>query len=258
MARVPQEAEFVSINLFALCQRFYNNDDATIAWCRQNGQLAAEATCRTCGSVFRDSPSNRELDGRAWRCPERKCRRKISIRKGSFFEGSHLQLWQVLCLTYFWSLDCGRSRGLSQKQLMKELEIGGGHTIVDWKQVYRDVCVSYFLNHPERIGGDGEVVELDESLSVKRKYNRGRLVEEQWVFGGNDLAAKKGFLIPVPIRDAGTSLPIVQQWVEPGTTDMWQAYNQLDAIGYEHGTVNHTLYFVDPFTAVTTNHVEAM
>ena len=75
------------------------------------------------------------------------------------------------------------------------------------------------------------------------------------------MAIKKGFLVPVARRDAATLLPIIQQWVQPGTTvhsDMWQAYNQLAAIGYQHGTVNHTLHFVDPATAVTTNRVEAM
>ena len=97
---------------------------------------------------------------------------------------------------------------------MKELEIGGEQTIVDWKQFCRDVCVSYFLNHPERIGGDGEVVELDESLFAKRKYNRGRLIEERWVFGGYDPAAKKGFLIPVPRRDAVAGIqPARCNWV---------------------------------------------
>ena len=144
---------------------------------------------------------------------------------------------------------------------MKELEIRSGHTVVDWKHFCRYVCVSYFLNHPEHIGGEGQVVEIDESLFARRKYNRGRLIPEQWVFGEYDPLTKKGFLVPVARRDAATLLPSIQQWVQPGTTvhsDMWQAYNQLAAIGYQHATVNHTLHFVDPATAVTTKRVEAV
>ena len=132
---------------------------------------------------------------------------------------------------------------------MKELEIGSEKTVVDWKQVCCDVCVSYFLNHPQQSGGVDRVVEIDESLFARRKYNRGRVVPEQWIFGGYDPVDKKGFLVPVPRRDAATLLPSTQQWVLPGTTvhsDMWQVYNQLAALGYQHGTVNHTLHFVDP------------
>ena len=123
------------------------------------------------------------------------------------------------------------------------------------------MCVAYCRNHPEQSGGAGRVVEIDECLFSKRKYNRGRVLQEQWISGGYDQVDKKGFLVPVPRRDATKLLPIVQQWVLPGTTihlDMWQAYTQLGNMGYPHGTVNHSLNFVDPVTGVTTNHVEAM
>ena len=261
MARLPNEAEFSEITLRTLFRRFDEDTNTTLAWCRANGLLSSQFQCATCGAICVDALSRREIDGRVWRCRDRGCRRKFNIRRGSFFEGSHLQLWKILCLTYFWSIDCGRSRGLSQLQIMKELEIGSKKMVVDWKQVCRDVCVSYFLNYPQEIGGVDRVVEIDESLFARRKYNRGRVVPEQWNFGGYDLVDKKGFLVPVPRRDAATLLPSIQQWVLPGTTvhsDMWQAYNQLAAIGYQHGTVNHTLHFIDPATGVTTNRVEAM
>ena len=40
-------------------------------------------------------------------------------------------------------------------------------------------------------------------------------------------------------------------------SDMWAPYNGLQAPAYLHGTVNHTLNFVDPQKDVTTDHVEA-
>ena len=105
------------------------------------------------------------------------------------------------------------------------------------------------------------IVEIDESLFARRKYNRGHVVAEQWILGGYDIQTKHGFLVPVPRRDAGTLLPIIADWVQPGSivwSDEWAAYNQLGQQGVAHQTVNHTLHFVDPATGVTTNRVEAM
>ena len=39
---------------------------------------------------------------------------------------------------------------------------------------------------------------------------------------------------------------------------MWAAYNNLLALAHVHDTVNHRPLFVDPYTGVTPNHVEAM
>lgn len=68
-------------------------------------------------------------------------------------------------------------------------------------------------------------------------------------------------MVPVDRRDANTLLPIVQQFILPGTTiisDMWGAYNTLNNLGYQHLTVNHSINFVDPITQATTNHVESV
>ena len=84
-------------------------------------------------------------------------------------------------------------------------------------------------------------MEIDESLFSKRKYNRGRVLQEQWIFGGYDPVDKKGFLVPVPKRDAATLLPIVQQC---GVTTnhveaMWQrAKTKFKA---QHGSTNREM-----------------
>ena len=62
---------------------------------------------------------------------------------------------------------------------------------------------------------------MNESLFARRKYNNGhgRAVTEQWVFGGYDSnTKKKSFLVPVDTRDPDKLLPIIQEWVAPGTT----------------------------------------
>ena len=71
------------------------------------------------------------------------------------------------------------------------------------------------------------------------------------------------FMELVPQRDATTLIPIIQRNVLPGSTvwnDEWAAYNdynQLNALGYIHQTVNHSQHCVDPATGVHTNNTEA-
>ena len=64
----------------------------------------------------------------------------------------------------------------------------------------------------------------------------------------------------VPQHDAATLIPIIQRLILPGSTvwsDDWVAYNQLNALGYVHQTVNHSQHYVDPATGVHANNIEA-
>jgi len=58
-------------------------------------------------------------------------------------------------------------------------------TIADWLSYCREVCLETVAREiPKLIKGTGLTVEIDESKSGKRKYNKGRLVECQWVVDG--------------------------------------------------------------------------
>jgi transposase-like protein len=83
------------------------------------------------------------------------------------------------------------------------------------------------------------------------------------VFGGIDRDTRECFAVTVEKRDAPTLLPIIQQFILPGTTilsDQLAAYNNITSCpeGYEHKTVNHSLHFVDPVTHTHTQNIENM
>ena len=68
--------------------------------------------------------------------------------------------------------------------MTRELCTGREHTLVDWHNFAREVCVEIIQRDSEQIGEDGKAVEIDVSKFRKRKYHRGERVDSVWVFGG--------------------------------------------------------------------------
>ena len=92
------------------------------------------------------------------------------------------------------------------------------------------------------------------------QISQGHPVKGQLVFGGVERESGKMFLVPVPDRIADTLKDVIDAWIEPGTTvisDCWGAYRDLDAEGYTHHTVNHSIGFVDERTGAHTNTTES-
>ena len=103
----------------------------------------------------------------------------------------------------------------------------------------------------QQLGGEGGVVEIDESKFGKRKYNKGKRVKGQWVFGGIQRSNGDFFVVPVEARNKVTLLAAIKHHIKPGTTvisDCWKAYDCLADEGFNHLTVNHSMYFVNPET----------
>ncbi|RUS68477.1 hypothetical protein EGW08_023761 [Elysia chlorotica] len=107
------------------------------------------------------------------------------------------------------------------------------------------------------------VVEIDESLVARRKYNRGHNVAQRWVFGGICPATGEGFLQMIPDKSAATLLPLIQEHIAPGSiihSDGNPSYNNIVNLPvnppYQHLVVVHDRNFVDPITGACTNHIE--
>ncbi len=132
---------------------------------------------------------------------------------------------------------------------------------VAWRYYCRQICMEAVDDLETMIGGEGCTVQIDESLFSKRKYNRGQVYPEQWVFGGINSENNDCFMVIVPNRTKETLQSIIRQKIRRGTTiisDCWASYNGLELLGYEHKTVNHSYNFVDPITLAHTQKVESL
>ena len=147
---------------------------------------------------------------------------------------------------------------LSQSEVASEVGVAV-QTVNDWFSFCREVIDYYCLENSQPIGGPDKVVEIDEAKFGKRKFNCGRVVEGQWIFGGIERDTKYFFMVPVPDRTRDTLLAQIKKFILPGTkiiSDCWRAYEGLEKEGYLHETVNHSQHFVDPESGASTQNIE--
>ena len=274
------------LNLYRLSKKL-TDDDSSIEYCQELGLLGKSAQCPTCKTtlqkLYHIKRAGRTRQEHQFQCGKRKCRDKknqVSIRKGTWFGGTNLSFRKSLILTYCFihklpykttihetsvsSAEPSTSQTSDEQE--KRLLTTSRETIADYYNYCREVCtwsVENKLATNEPIGGPGKIVEIDESKFGKRKYQRGRIVEGQWVFGGICREDKKIFLVPVPDnkRDRATLEPIILKHIVQGSTiisDCWRAYDSLGAKGFHHLTVNHSYNFVDPTSGAHTNNIESL
>ncbi|KAG9467405.1 hypothetical protein GDO78_015019 [Eleutherodactylus coqui] len=228
---------------------------------KQRSLLAANLACEKCHQALRWLARRQCSDGYSWKCINKNCASSwVSLRKGSFFEKSHISLKKWLHVSYLW---CAET---SEKQAAQLTGISE-RTIVDVYNYFCEVCSVYFRTSPVLLGGPGHYVHVDESyFSPKIKCHRGRAPDHEiWVFGIVDTSTTPavGYMEVVPDRSIETLLPIIRRVVRPGSTvhsDSWAAYNNMQpALNFSHEGDNHTdpnFRFVSP-TSSQTQHIES-
>lgn len=263
-----QDAPAVSGELPLTCQgcflsygdfvgTYYKDPEGLIKLLIAHGLLPDKKLCEKCGKECRV-----DMNKKAFRCEKtftqgkkgkKKCNFYQSMYKGTWLEKSHVDFetnmrFVNLFLQDFFSYKVAKDElGLSDK------------TICDWASFSREVVVAWSVAQQDKIGGVGEIVEIDESKFGRRKYNVGRVIEGQWVFGGFCRNTRSCFVVPVQNRNRETLLAIIKDRIEPGSiviSDCWKAYDCLESEGFRHLTVNHSLNFVDPDTGAHTNTIE--
>lgn len=251
------------VNICDIHEWIQNDGLVLIKKLMEFGMLPKTYPCEKCGTDMTLKVDNSAIDKYKWRCrnyihwkgkKSRRCEYSASLRKDTFFHRSHLTLGQITKFICCW-VD-----NMPLTVIKKQTRIIGQATLVDFGNFCREVIFDKIVLNGAPIGGEGKIVEIDESKFGKRKHHRGHKIEGQWVFGGFERDSGKVFMVPVEKRDRSTLLPLIQTWILPGTeihSDCWKAYDTLSKEGYEHLKVNHSITFVDPKTGACTNHIEA-
>uniref|UniRef100_A0A182SMW8 ISXO2-like transposase domain-containing protein n=1 Tax=Anopheles maculatus TaxID=74869 RepID=A0A182SMW8_9DIPT len=150
---------------------------------------------------------------------------ECTVRTDNIFKNSRLSLPQLIELTYEWS---GNS-----KRNVAEAECGAGKAaVLRWFEILKGISSEYIEGLQATIGGDGLTVEIDESVVTKRKYNRGRVADNNqlWLIGGICRETYAIFLELMQKWDVATLHDIIMRHVALGSTiltDGWRAYSGL-------------------------------
>ncbi|XP_005113250.1 uncharacterized protein LOC101852594 [Aplysia californica] len=252
------------INFSQLC-RYTSTFEECVQFGQKWGLFPRSCLCPSCGDILDTvhySKRGNATQAR-FRCTKRACRKYISITKKTWFEGAKVSFKKSLFLAY-----CFVNRS-SYDTAIRETSgpdfddcETSSETVADLYNYCREVIVEslYCGDEVRQIGGANYSVEVDEAKFGKRKYNRGRVVDGQWVFGGICRETKECFLVPVQDRTQDTLVSLIKKHVAPGTiiySDCFKSYECLEREGFRHLTVNHTENFVDPHTGAHTNTIES-
>ena len=247
------------VSLKGLLQSVFLDRNETDNWLMEKGILPMMQNCPKCGSPMRRRQRLADRPDGDFICTNLKCRCRRSGRGNSFFRSLNLSP-EIFCeIIVHWLGNDPRDKTAEDADVSER-------TVSRYRQELRAASLILMQRRNVKIGGKGRVVEVDEALLHRRKYNRGRRKETGWVIGGIERPRRiderpRMFFEVCPNRKAETLMQIIEKWVLKDSiivTDCFKSYNNLASRGYHHATVNHKYYFVDPNTAAHTQRIEGM
>ena len=151
---------------------FTQSPDQLLKFLAYHDLIKNQIQCKMCSHSMGLIKYTQGADGFAWLCSP--CKKRKTIRDGSFFQRSSLPLQKLFPPVYMWIED------FRNKNAVKELQISEA-AVVDWF----NYCRLEYEQIKTCIGGSSKIIEIDETCWVKQKHNRGKPKKgtHQWYFG---------------------------------------------------------------------------
>jgi hypothetical protein len=183
---IPCKMVTIAIPSVFELQDIFFNEQACIEFLRQHGALFSTIVC-CCGHTLTLNSSRRTI-----RCTARECRKEYSQFYGSYFAKTILPTHKILFLAHFWLT------GGTTTSAIKFFRFSS-RTVCAQYGWFRQLIADSLDENDMMVGGDGVIVEIDESKFGKRKFHRGHHVEGVWVLGGvKRTKERRVFLVAVP------------------------------------------------------------
>lgn len=163
-----------------------------------------------------------------------------SALSGTFLSRSHVSQEQSLILVYCFIHNYTAGAASHESGV-------GLNTVVNRFKLYREFLVSFYQEHPVRLGGPGEKVEVH----VAKFGNLRNKKDRNWVLGGCERGSGKIFLAVIEAHTKAAVIKKIREFVVSDTTiitDRWEGYDNLHRHGYDHIAVGHHLARVDHLT----------
>ena len=166
-----------------------DNELSLLPMLQETGVVAEKQQCKYCGGPMHFHKQSKTW---YWICNRRvngvKCNRgKFAVTDGTMFSKSHLSIADIIWIIWHFL------HHLSENQCKQYTNIGQNNckTVVKWYNKCRNVCGKWIWANKPKLGGYGNIVEMDEShFAGVPKYSKGRRIGEdpwkqwnKWVFG---------------------------------------------------------------------------
>ena len=199
----------------------------TLQWLRENQLLRPSFTC--CQLRCNIIADRTRLDGEEFRCVNRGCRRRFSIRVGTVWENFRRVPLVVLVRLVFYYYIEEISASKAARFLQRTGFILSSRAV---RRIYSDVR-RMVLNHMQRHVFPGLLrgtIEIDEALFTHRAGPGRRGLRQVWAIGLVERRSGLGYVFIVPDRTSATINRLIRRYTLRGSLiihDGWHGYTRI-------------------------------